>query len=123
MRRSELRCLLRIMRRIRRGPDIPARPAPIAQPEDAGLRIGWMLHRVADLYLLTAMEPGALDRMAIAQRPLIERPRPRPSAIARPSRTGLGEARYVSDPSIDGPSADIELVQSSVGGAGQAGPS
>src|SRR4030095_83360 len=110
------------MHRHRRRPDIPARPAPIAQPEDAGLRIGRMLHRVADLYLLTAMEHGTLDCLAIAHCPLIKRERYSPmrrrplTERARSSPSGdppaiahsLGETRYVGDPTIDGALSNIE---------------
>ena len=70
-RRQHRRRLLLIMHRHRRRPDIPILPTPIAQPEDAGLRVGWVLHLVGDLPLFTAMKDGALDRVPKTDRTLI----------------------------------------------------
>src|SRR5215510_14169095 len=43
-------------------PHVPAVRPPVAQPENAGLGVGRIVHGVGELPLLTAMEHAALDR-------------------------------------------------------------
>src|SRR4030088_2882436 len=46
------------------------RSAPsIAQPEDAGVRVGWIVQGVGNLPLLATMPHGAFDLVVVAHRP------------------------------------------------------
>jgi hypothetical protein len=94
---------------------------PIAQPEDAGARIGRMVHRVADGVLPPFVQHRALDRLLIAHGALVEAAR-HPGIGDDPALAHRrGECGVRGDPVVDGTRADAEQAgQVGIGGAQQA---
>ena len=85
-----------------RGALVPVPALPIAQPEDAGARIGRQMHLVGEGVFPALVQHRALDLVVVADRTLVE-------AARHPGigdRAGLahrrGERRMTGDPVVDG---------------------
>ncbi|MPZ29975.1 MAG: hypothetical protein GEV13_03075 [Rhodospirillales bacterium] len=99
----------------------PGLAPAVAQPEDAGPRIGRIVHDVLEGPLFALMQHRALDRAAAAHRALVEAARhPRigdDPALAHRFR----KRRMAGDPVVDGARRDVEEArQLRIGGAQQA---
>lgn len=91
----------------------------IAQPEDAGLRIGRIPHDVGDRPLLAAMQHGALDLVAVTHRAGEQAARDPGIGEVAPLAQCRRELGNGGDPVVDRAPGDAEEAGQLLGGGAQ----